>query len=163
MSVWVVNASPLILLGKVGRLALLTRLSDRLLIPAEVAGEISAGPSDDSARSWVAGEGASAIAMTVPANPKVVAWDLGAGETAVISVALSHPGAVCLLDDRAARDCAAVFNLPVLGTAGVLVRAKRSGLIPAVRPEIERLRAAGALIAEHVVRDCLRLAGEQQP
>lgn len=66
----------------------------------------------------------------------------------------------CLLDDRAARDCAAVFNLPVLGMAGVLVRAKRAGMIGAVHSEIERLRAAGAMIADQVVKDCLRLAGE---
>ncbi|MBW7896405.1 MAG: DUF3368 domain-containing protein [Opitutaceae bacterium] len=160
MSVWIVNASPLILLGKVGRLELLTGLADRLIVPAEVAAEVSVGPSDDRARLWLTGEGSVAIETSAPANPKVVAWDLGAGETAVISMALLHPGATCLLDDRAARDCAAVFNLPVLGTAGVLVRAKRAGLIGAVHSEIERLHAAGAMISDQVVKDCLRLAGE---
>jgi predicted nucleic acid-binding protein len=160
VSIWIVNASPLILLGKIGRLGLLAGLADRLIIPAEVASEIAAGPTHDPARVWVASEGLGFIGSAVPADPRIIAWDLGAGETAVLSSGLLMSGALCLLDDRAARDCAAVYQLPVLGTAGVLVRAKRAGLLPAVRPELERLCSAGALLANHVVQDCLRLAGE---
>jgi predicted nucleic acid-binding protein len=45
MSVWVVNASPLILLGKIARLSLLAELSERVVIPHEVALEIEAQTS----------------------------------------------------------------------------------------------------------------------
>lgn len=57
MSVWVVNASPLILLGKIARLSLLAELSERVVIPHEVALEIDAGPAADPARLWLAAEG----------------------------------------------------------------------------------------------------------
>lgn len=40
--VWVVNASPLILLGKIGHIALLDELSDELIVPDVVAREVSA-------------------------------------------------------------------------------------------------------------------------
>jgi hypothetical protein len=44
---WVVNASPLITLAKIGRLDLLHFTDQDLLIPAAVAEEILAGPASD--------------------------------------------------------------------------------------------------------------------
>lgn len=110
MSVWVVNASPLILLGKFDQLPLLAKLAGQVVIPHEVAIEINAGPLGDPARCWLESEGRSFVAKPRPFDLRVVAWDLGHGETAVISRALSEPDAVCLLDDRAARDCAQLFG-----------------------------------------------------
>ncbi len=48
--VWVANASPVIVLAKVGYLDLLTHLSDELLLPETVVSEITAGPPTDPAR-----------------------------------------------------------------------------------------------------------------
>ena len=160
MSVWVVNASPLILLGKINQLHLLAKLAARVVIPEEVAVEIRVGPADDAARLWLETEGRNLVAVPVPFDLRVVAWDLGIGETAVISRALSETSAVCLLDDRAARDCARLFGAQVKGTVGVLILAKRAGLIPAVRPAIEALLSSGAMLHETVVRDALQLADE---
>ena len=41
---WVVNASPLILLGKIGQIGLLSALAGRIAVPQAVAEEIGAGP-----------------------------------------------------------------------------------------------------------------------
>lgn len=160
MSVWVVNASPLILLGKINQLQLLAKLAGKVVIPHEVAVEISAGPADDPARLWVESVGRAFTAGPVLFDLRVVAWDLGHGETAVISRALHEPDAVCLLDDRAARDCARLFGAQVKGTVGILLLAKRAGLVPAVRPTIETLLRSGALLHDSVIRDALQLAGE---
>ncbi len=160
MSVWVVNASPLILLGKINQPRLPARLASQVVIPYEVAAEIKAGPASDPARNWLESEGGASVARPMTLDLRVVAWDLGHGETAVISRALSEPGAVCLLDDRAARDCAQLFGAKVRGTGGVLLLAKRAGLIPAVRPGIKALIRPGALLPDSVVRDALELAGE---
>jgi predicted nucleic acid-binding protein len=160
MSVRVVNASPLILLGKINQLHLLAKLAEQVVIPHEVAREITAGPADDPARRWLETGGRALVAEPTPFDLRVVAWDLGNGETAVISRALSKPGAVCLLDDRAARDCARLFGAQVKGTVGVLLLAKRAGLIPAVRPALEALLRSGALLHDSVISDALELAGE---
>jgi predicted nucleic acid-binding protein len=160
MSVWVVNASPLILLGKVARLELLACLASGVEIPAEVAAEIRAGPVDDPARLWLASGGRDFVVESVPFDLRVVAWDLGSGETAVISRALSEPDAMAVLDDRAARDCARIFGVKVTGTVGVLLQAKRAGLIPAVGPEIDALLRSGATLHDSVIRDALQLAEE---
>jgi len=100
------------------------------------------------------------VVESVPFDLRVVAWDLGSGETAVISRALSEPDAMAVLDDRAARDCARIFGVKVTGTVGVLLQAKRAGLIPAVGPEIDALLRSGATLHDSVIRDALQLAEE---
>ncbi|TMB88174.1 MAG: hypothetical protein E6J45_11680 [Chloroflexi bacterium] len=47
---WVVNASPLIVLAKAGRLGLTGDLCSAILLPDAVAHELLAGPADDPAR-----------------------------------------------------------------------------------------------------------------
>ncbi len=80
MSCWIVDASPLILLGKINRIDLLEQLAPALLIPAEVRAEILAGPDRDPAKLWIQSEsGANWGQSTIPIPTEVVAWDLGAG------------------------------------------------------------------------------------
>ena len=58
---WVINASPLILLGKAGQLGCLPRLG-KIVVPGPVADEILAGTENDPARLWLEqGEGKSLI------------------------------------------------------------------------------------------------------
>ena len=47
---WVVNASPLIVLGRINHLFLLEHLAEEIVVPAGVAKEIARGPEDDPAR-----------------------------------------------------------------------------------------------------------------
>ena len=58
---WVVNASPIILLAKVGQVELLPKLAGELVVPAAVVAEIEAGPASDPARAWLRGDGAKWI------------------------------------------------------------------------------------------------------
>ena len=87
---------------------------------------------------------------------------LGAGESAAIGRALEI-GALLLADDRAARRHARESGLVVIGTVGVLIRAKRIGSIAAVLPLIERLRASGHRLSDETVNAALDAAGEQSP
>lgn len=50
---WVVDASSLIVLGKLSLLHLLTHLSDELIIPNGVAREVLRGPRNDRAKIWM--------------------------------------------------------------------------------------------------------------
>ena len=50
----IVDASPLIVLSRVGRSNLLTRAFDEVWIPESVASEVAAGPEDDPARELLA-------------------------------------------------------------------------------------------------------------
>lgn len=160
MKTWVVNASPLILLGKIGRLDLLEKLAPTFIIPAAVSLELLAGPDHDPAKTWIKGLGIGHVVPDVSAPPQILAWDLGAGETAVLAIALSRTDCICVLDDRAARTCAEVFQLPVIGTLGILLKAKDGGLIPLLRPVIDELVAVGSQLSPSVIQRALSLAGE---
>jgi hypothetical protein len=84
---------------------------------------------------------------------------LGRGERAAIARALAI-GAGLLSDDQEARVHAESLQLVVVGTLGVLIRGKRAGLVTAVAPLIERLRASGQRFGNTVVRQALSAAGE---
>ena len=65
-----------------------------------------------------------------------------------------------MIDDQAARRCADVLGVRCIGTLGIVLRAKRLGRIPAARPVVERLRAAGMYLSERVLTPALELVGE---
>jgi predicted nucleic acid-binding protein len=65
-----------------------------------------------------------------------------------------------ILDDRPARLLALRLGLPVVGTVGILVRAKRTGLIPAVRPLLTRLLDVGFRLSPTIRDRVLTDAGE---
>jgi predicted nucleic acid-binding protein len=50
--------------------------------------------------------------------------------------------------------------MPVVGTLGLALRAKREGLVPSARSLVEELRRAGLYLSDGVVRDALALVGE---
>lgn len=156
---WVVNASPMIVLAKVGHLDLLLRLSDVLIIPAAVAAEIVAAPDTDPARiAMVAGWKQPASEVTIP--DVVLEWSLGAGESSVLAHALEAFTATAVLDDLAARRAAAALGIPVIGTLGIILRAKVRGLIPEARSVIERVRAAGLYLPVSIIESALTQIGE---
>jgi hypothetical protein len=65
-----------------------------------------------------------------------------------------------LLDDQEARREAISRNLPVIGTVGVLLLAKRRGLIPGVRQILDDLIAQGTYISQKLYQDVLTQAQE---
>jgi hypothetical protein len=95
---WAVNASPLIVLAKIGRVDLLAALCDVLVIPAGTTEEVLRGDEQDPAARWIRDEGHRFIVQDAPSTPEVSAWDLGQGETAVLSWVHQHPGYEALLD-----------------------------------------------------------------
>lgn len=85
---------------------------------------------------------------------------LGPGERAVIAYARSHSDCWAGLDDRQARELAEDLGLDVIGTIGILLRAKKVDLIPTVRPLLDALHSAGFRIGSDLYREALRLADE---
>lgn len=159
---WVVYASPLILLAKVSLLDLLPKLANQLIIPHGVAQELRAKPSDAAAQRWLAGPGRDFIRSIRVVDAEVAAWDLGRGESEVLTWAKTHTGCCAILDDMAARNCAETLGVPVRGTFGVIILAKRHGLLPKAKPVFTALRQAGYYVAPSVLRHALHLAGEDE-
>jgi predicted nucleic acid-binding protein len=157
-SIWVVNASPLILLGKLERLDLLNALAQQIIIPRAVADEVAAGADDarfGDLLAWIHPR----IATDLPVPPSILGWDLGAGESQVLAHGLAG-GYRAVLDDGEARAAAKVHGVALIGTLGVILRARRAKLIPAARPLVERLVSEGSYLGADLVRQALLRVGE---
>jgi len=155
----VVDASPLIVLCRAGLIDLLPRLFPEILVPGAVWAEIAAGASDPAARQIPAAAWAKRVEVAaIP--PDLVTWNLGAGESEVLTLARQRPGCRAMVDDAAALACARTFAIPILGTGGALVLAKRRGLIPSVGAALGALRDAGLWLSGDIERLLLQQAGE---
>jgi predicted nucleic acid-binding protein len=133
-------------------LALLQPLFGRVVVPPAVAAEIA--PSVPTP-PWM-----GTCRLTQPVAPLVLRAHLGAGEREALSLALEIGSPRLLVDERAARRLAEALGVPVVGTLGILLAAKRRGHIPAIRPLIDSLRDHGFWIAPRVVEQALLAAGE---
>ena len=83
-------------------------------------------------------------------------WDLGAGETAVLSCVLDASDSIAIIDDAAARKCARTLSIPYCGSLGVLARAQKSGMISDLTACVRALRESGLYLSQEVV-DSLNL------
>jgi len=76
-------------------------------------------------------------------HPLIATWDLGRGESEVLTLAMQRTTAVVVMDDLQARKCSKLFKIPLVGSLGLVVMAKRAGHIQAAKPEFEKLIKAG--------------------
>jgi predicted nucleic acid-binding protein len=152
---WVVNASPLIVFGKIGQLDLFTRLAKDIVVPRGVAQEVIAGPENDAARLAIEASMFRLVDVQEP-TPELSAWDLGLGETAVLSFALEHPDWTAILDDGAARKCAVTFGINVKGSLAIVILAKKRGLIPQAKQLLHTMQEVGLRLDEGMIRQVLK-------
>jgi predicted nucleic acid-binding protein len=90
----------------------------------------------------------------------IQAWDLGPGESSVLAWAYAYPGTEMIVDDLAARRCAAALGIPARGTLGLILTAKKRGRIAAARPILETLRRSGMHLSDPVLNQALALVNE---
>lgn len=146
----VINASPLITLFRAGLHPLLPELFPDLIVPDAVWAEVVNRTHDDPAARGLP-EAIWAKKLAVPVSQDVMEWGLGAGETAVLSYARHNRGYTAIVDDREARRCASVLNISLIGTAGIIVLARRRGLIDSTEAALRQLQGAGLWVSEQLI------------
>ena len=112
----VINASPLIFLSRGGFLDLLQLLGEEVLVPSTVAVEIQQRGVEDPTVAALSQTNWLTVVEAPPTTEIIQSWDLGKGESSVLTWAYTHPGTEAIMDDLAARRCAAVLGIPVRGT-----------------------------------------------
>ena len=157
--VWIINASPLILYARIDRLDLFEQLAQAVIVPEIVVEEVRSGinkdSSTDKAVAWAKHYRHPDI--SIPAS--VEHWDLGSGESQIISYCLQGAG-WAVLDDQMARRCVSAHGLLMIGSLGVILRAKARGLVDAARPWVFKLMDQGMYVTEELVEQSLAAIGE---
>lgn len=157
----VADASPLIFLSRVGGIDWIARLSAQpVTVPQSVADEVSMGAEGFGIVDALSRHERFEMVPDLPLSLSVAAWDLGRGESQVLLRCAAHPGPVALLDDLAARKCAASLGIRTVGTLGIVVVARQKRWIPAARPIMEALIAHGMFLSPQVLASALERLGE---
>ena len=161
LAIIVSDAGPLISLGRLDLLALLPALFAQIQVPQQVLDECLEKPGHlDTDRIEAAVQ--QGWLEVCKAQPLAEISGLGLGERAAIARA-SEIGAGLLADDQGARKMARSRGLVVIGTLGVLVKAKRNGRLILIAPLIEQLRTSGQRLSHTAVAEALAAAGEGGP
>lgn len=106
--------------------------------------------------SWISVE-----AVRDASRARIFALTLDEGESEALALAVEKSADVVLLDEKDARQMAEKIGLAPLGTVGLLVWARRVGLIANLRVELEALRDKVKFrISDALVASALRAAGE---
>jgi uncharacterized protein len=154
------NTSPFQYLHQLDLLAILPALAGEVIVPPAVVNELAVGRAagvslpDLESLPWVK------VRHPVGELALPLVNDLGPGETEVLMLALEMREAVVILDDGLARQVAESLAIRLTGTLGLLLDAKRKGLIPAVAPLLDQLHALRFRLSLATRAAVLRLAGE---
>ena len=144
----VTDSTCLIALERVDRLDLLPALFDSTLAPPEVQREFG------TSLSWLK-------IVTPKDQPLIAALKMlvDDGEAEAIALA-SDLDCRIILDDKQARSVAKHLGLTVIGTVGILMKAKNSGIIPSLKSLLDEMESHGFYIGAALKEEAIRLAGE---
>lgn len=154
------DTSPIQYLHQLGLLHVLPALAESVVLPPAVLEELSVGreagvnlPDMDNL-DWIrtrVPKGRSALPLIN---------DLGPGETEVLMLGIESRDCVVVLDDNLARRVAETLNLQLTGTLGLLLDAKKSGMITALKPILDQLDALRFYLSQDTRAAVLKMAGE---
>jgi predicted nucleic acid-binding protein len=156
------NTSPLISLAHIGQLHLLKQLYNRIIVPgavyeeAVVAGAERPGANEVRSEDWI-----QIQQVSNHQEISVLTSFLGQGEAEAIVLAQEIGADLLLIDENLGRKEAANRGLTYLGVLGMLIDAKRVGLLPEIEPVLNDLIFnAGFHIDKSLYSHVLQLAGE---
>lgn len=145
----VCDSSCLILLHKINRLDILKRVFGRIIITPEVLLEFNR-----PIPTWID------IQSPKSNLHKALENILDIGETSVISLAAELDDALLIIDESKGRKVATQMDLVITGTLGILVIAKRKGVISEVNPVLIEIQKTDFRISKELVDSVLKLVGE---
>ena len=156
------NTSPISNLAKVGRLTLLQKLYDTILIPSAVYHELLDERAGEAVITAV--QAANWLRIQPVQNQELVGElrsRVNVGEAEAITLAIEVNASRILIDERLGRQVAADRGLKITGVLGILLVAKRQGAITMVKPMMNDLvTQAGFRISSQLYAEVLKAANE---
>ncbi|MEP7128655.1 MAG: DUF3368 domain-containing protein [Chitinophagales bacterium] len=144
------DASCLIVLTNIGELELLHEMYEQIVTTTEVAEEFGLQLPE-----WIE------IKKAVDKYRKLILEiQIDSGEASAIALALEFDESLLILDDYKARKVAEHLGLEITGTIGIIIKAKIRGLIPSIKPYLEKIRQTDFRMSDELERLALKEAGE---
>ncbi|KHG41617.1 MAG: DUF3368 domain-containing protein [Aphanizomenon flos-aquae KM1D3_PB] len=146
------DTTPISELAKVNHLDLLPKLFGKVTITQGVFDELQVG--EHPAAKLV--QNLSWLEVATVDNQQVVK------ESEAIALAEEIGASQLLIDEKAARKVAMARKLPLIGTVGVLLLAKRRGVLASVKDVLDEMQAQGMRISDRLYVQVLTLAQEKK-
>lgn len=157
----VVNTTPLIALCHVGQLTILKKLYGKIIIPEAVYKELAAKEESvckrevDKFSDWIRVD-----KIKNQMAKSMYRTQLHDGEVEVMILSKEISADVVIIDDANAKKHAKYLGLPVTGTLGVLIKAKKEGYIEELKPILYQMIEKGIYISPKLIELCLRHVDE---
>jgi hypothetical protein len=159
----IADAGPLIGLARVNQLNLLEKLYHQITIAPRVLEELKLSSEKPGATIISAATDAGWLRVSQlkkKENHSILNLLVDAGEAESIQLAIEQNANILIIDDRKGRKIAKSRKVRIIGTGGILIAAKRKGLLDKVAPIINELAAVGYRLSPDLCRRILELADE---
>lgn len=144
------DTSCLIILTNIGELDLLHKVYGSIVTTIDIATEYGEILPD-----WVIIE-----KVEDKLRQQLLEMQIDRGESSAIALALETPGCTVILDDYKARKIAKQLGVNYTGTIGVIIKAKLSGVIPSIKPILEKIKQTDFRLSSDIEQQALNAAGE---
>lgn len=152
----IADSSALIALAVVDKLHILESLFGEVYVPRAVYDEVSQQSKGESEKLAHYCEN-KVIDITSEVNLNIT---LGSGESEAIILYKEKSADFLLCDDKKAKKFAQKFGVNVIGSLGILLKAKEKNLIIEISPLIEKLRLSQIFIDDKTFALVLNMANE---
>jgi predicted nucleic acid-binding protein len=145
------DTSCLIILTKIGEIDLLRHLYKTVTITQEISLEYG-----ENLPEWF-----EVQQVKDHYRQQLLEMQIDKGEASAIALALETSENIVILDDWKARKVAERLGLSVTGTLGVIIKAKNTGIIPSIKPYLDKIRGTNFRISEELEQIALKEANEK--
>ena len=144
------DTSCFIILSKINELDLLKKVYGQIFTTPDIVEEF-----DEMLPEWVIVENVSD-----KSKQRILELQIDRGESSAIALALEMPKSTLILDDFKARKIAQQLGIPFTGTSGVIIKAKLNGIIPSIKPYLEKIKKTNFRISAEIELQALKEAQE---
>ncbi|MEO6233199.1 MAG: DUF3368 domain-containing protein [Ferruginibacter sp.] len=144
------DTSCFIILTKIGELELLHKVYGQVVTTLDIATEYG-----ETLPEWV-----EIATVKDKYRQQLLEMQIDTGESSAIALALETPGCTIILDDYKARKIADQLGLVFTGTIGVIIKAKLNGIIPSIKPILEKIKQTNFRLSADIELQALKEARE---
>ena len=144
------DTSCFITLSNIGELDILRLLYKQVVTTTEIAQEFG-----ESLPDWV-----EVVSVSDKVKQELLEMQVDKGEASAIALALESENPFIIIDDYKARKLAHNLKINHTGTIGVIIAAKRKGIIESIKPILEKIKATNFRISVELELQALLEANE---
>ena len=144
------DTSCFIILTNIGELELLHKVYGQIVTTLDIATEYG-----ETLPEWV-----EIVAVKDKYRQQLLEMQIDRGESSAIALALETPDSTIILDDYKARKIANQLGLIFTGTIGIIVKAKLNGIIPSIKPFLDKIKQTDFRLSVDIELQALKEARE---